>query len=110
MSKLTPSEWKKHVALWLESGLSQAEFCRQMNLSYHSFGYWKRKLDPPSEYDFGYTSQVVVPVPLESPPSPQNPTPLRLHLGNGFRIDIESGFCPDTLRELLAVVGETCFR
>jgi hypothetical protein len=93
----------------LESGLSQAEFCRQMNLSPHSFSYWKRKLDPPPEYDHRFVSQVV-PVPLESPPSPQNPTPLRLHLGNGFRIDIDPGFCPDTLRELLAVVGEACFR
>lgn len=39
--------WQHHLAQWQASGLSQAGYCRQQELSAHKFSYWKRKLQIP---------------------------------------------------------------
>ena len=36
--------WQNHVNEWSRSGLSQAEYSRQNNLSIRLFGYYKRRL------------------------------------------------------------------
>jgi hypothetical protein len=36
--------WRRVVAAWERSGLSQAEFCRRRNVNYAAFGYWRRRL------------------------------------------------------------------
>ncbi len=35
--------WQAHIKAWSESSMTQAEYCRQNELSIKSFGYWKRK-------------------------------------------------------------------
>lgn len=52
--------WKNHIAQWQSSGLMQATYCRQYQLSYHQFKYWKYKLvvsSPitPAEINVGFT-------------------------------------------------------
>lgn len=39
--------WQKQIATWQASGLSGQRFCKQNNLSYHQFVYWRRKQDKP---------------------------------------------------------------
>lgn len=36
-------DWQKHIKQWQESGLKQAEYCRQNNLSDKLFYWYKRK-------------------------------------------------------------------
>jgi hypothetical protein len=36
--------WRRVVAAWERSGLSQAAFCRRRKLNYAAFGYWRRRL------------------------------------------------------------------
>jgi transposase-like protein len=36
--------WKKQIQYWQQSGLSQAEFCRQNGLTTQQLSKWKRKL------------------------------------------------------------------
>jgi hypothetical protein len=36
--------WAKHLRQWLQSGLSQVEYCRQKDLSAPALGWWKRQL------------------------------------------------------------------
>jgi len=36
--------WRQHIAQWQASGLSQAGYCRQHELTAHQFSYWKCKL------------------------------------------------------------------
>ena len=31
------------IELWLESGVSQLEFCQKMDIAKSSFGYWRKK-------------------------------------------------------------------
>jgi hypothetical protein len=36
--------WARHLQRWKQSGLSQAQYCRQQQLSTPAFGWWKRHL------------------------------------------------------------------
>ncbi len=36
--------WARHLHRWQQSGLSQAQYCRQQQLSAPAFGWWKRQL------------------------------------------------------------------
>jgi len=38
------SFWQKHLRAWFQSGLTQADYCRQHELSRAAFGWWKRQL------------------------------------------------------------------
>jgi hypothetical protein len=37
--------WQRHLRAWSRSGLTQADYCRQHQLSAPAFGWWKRKLE-----------------------------------------------------------------
>ena len=37
--------WLRHLRQWQEAGGSQAQYCRQHNLSAAAFGWWKRRLN-----------------------------------------------------------------
>jgi hypothetical protein len=41
--------WQQHIAQWQASGLSQAGYCRQHELTAHQFSYWKCKFLTMSE-------------------------------------------------------------
>ena len=44
-------EWESHLRSWKRSSLSKAAYCRRKEISYHSFNYWKKRLEkakPPS--------------------------------------------------------------
>jgi hypothetical protein len=36
--------WRRHIEDWRSSGLTQQAFCRDRDLSYHQFHYWRRKI------------------------------------------------------------------
>jgi len=37
------AHWQHHIDGWQASGLSAADYCRQHQLTYHCFLYWRRK-------------------------------------------------------------------
>jgi len=37
------TEWYRHVEAWRESGLSQADYCRQQGLNPKTFSAWARR-------------------------------------------------------------------
>ena len=50
MTDVTESEtlatyWKQQVEAWKRSGLSQNQFCKTNELSYHRFVYWRSKFE-----------------------------------------------------------------
>ena len=38
------AQWRRHVETWRESGLSQADYCRQQNLDPKTFSLWTRRV------------------------------------------------------------------
>ena len=37
-------DWKRIIKRWENSGISQKEFCKQHNIAYSSFKYWRNKI------------------------------------------------------------------
>jgi hypothetical protein len=38
--------WQKQITAWQASGLSGPAFCKQHDLAYHQFVYWRQKQGP----------------------------------------------------------------
>lgn len=91
------SYWKKHITAWQDSGLSQAAYCREHGLSIKVFGYHKRKFASVSEV------QEVIAAPLI--PNVICDRPIKLYVRDNLRLDIEPGFCQQTLKSILKVIG-----
>lgn len=53
-AKQSPSlttHWTGHIQRWQRTEQTQSAYCRDQNLSYHRFNYWRRKLTTPSKLD-----------------------------------------------------------
>ncbi|MBD1401859.1 IS66 family insertion sequence element accessory protein TnpA [Pelovirga terrestris] len=81
--------WTDKITAWRQSGLSIAAWCRQHDESYCRFLYWRRQLEPQREGRF-------VELTVQS-------VGLRLSC-SGITLQLERGFDPDLLRDVLAVV------
>ena len=92
--------WKKHVSLWEQSGLSQAEYCRQHNLLATTFSNWKYKFMKQSE------PLELVPVPIQLPLSQSDRDKYKYCSGFYFsigsrRLEIEKDFDPIVFTNIL---------
>jgi hypothetical protein len=93
--------WERHVREWKRSGLSQAGYCRQHLISLKCFVYWKRKLIAAERS----TSLVEAPR-FKAAQVLSHLKPLCLRIGHRYSIEIERGFDPETLDQVLRVVEE----
>ena len=90
--------WEQQIQQWRDSGLTQTEFCRVHNLKAHQLTYWKKRFEPAQapvslvELKWEPTFQI---------PTCPNPSPLRLILNEQFRIEVDRGFDPATLQQLV---------
>jgi hypothetical protein len=90
--------WKRHIESWEASGLSQSEYCRCHNLSYHRFIYWKKRFVPAE------TATKFVPLnlrPFSDTRAWETGCGLRLILSDGYTIEINPGFDPRLLQQLI---------
>ncbi|MBF0257437.1 MAG: IS66 family insertion sequence element accessory protein TnpB [Desulfamplus sp.] len=99
--------WQSHLEIWKDSGLSQAEYCRQKQLKSRIFTYWKLKLssqDSPVKF-IQVCAESVPPIP-SAPVFNNSGSPLRLTVNCRFAIDIPDGFSPATLQQVLRTLQE----
>ena len=87
--------WKQHLLDWRSSGQSQVEYCRQHGLSSKTFGYWKRK------HKAAGAAVCLVEIPVQHKVAPPCCHPLRLMVGDRYRLEIEKGFDAEALERLL---------
>ncbi len=93
-SKQKQQYWQRNIQDWKESGNSQAGYCREHNLNIKTFTYWRRKL-----------SQRLTTVSLvQVAPLSNTSAHIKLIINDGFSIEVEDGFRPDTLKQLVHVV------
>lgn len=112
-------QWRRMVAEWTGSGLSQSEFCRRRGLSLVTFGGWKRhfqgglsaaarsRITPGGVISFAGTDQpVFVEVANGTPAAGTGlvTTVYEVGLAHGRSVRIGPEFDPATLRRLLAIV------
>lgn len=92
--------WKDHIDSWKASGQKQTQYCRQHDLKLHQFVYWRRKYLPRPEAP---VSLVRVAMPEQNIRSlvPSPAKPIRLIVGADRRIEVERGFDPIALQQLV---------
>ncbi len=106
------SRWNAILSDFRRSGLTQADFCRQRNISLASFRYHFYKPHSPkpapsdvrssASPDHLFLPVTIVPDPILSSTAAQ--PHLELILSNGRRITVAPGFDTQTLRRLIAVL------
>jgi len=75
--------WQSHLDRWRQSGLSQAQYCRQNDLVYHQMVYWARKHRDAAAPTPDSGSSNFLPVVVEQLPLDQQ---VRLVLPNGLEL------------------------
>jgi len=90
--------WESHFKNWQASTLSQAQYCRQNELSSKSFTYWKGKLSRPDE------EIRFVPVPFVADQPKKFGTRLNVVVNDRYLIEVGDGFTPETLKQVLRVL------
>jgi hypothetical protein len=95
------THWKQHIDSWQQTGLTQAEYCRQHNLKHHQMVYWKKRfLNTETETSF-------VPIKLEDlldiSTQPDRAS-LSLVINDQFKIEISAGFDALLLRQVIVAL------
>ena len=90
--------WINHLKKWKAGGLTQAEYCRQNELSDKSFYYWKRR--------FEIKNKSISFVKLPDLSDLQNKhknihsnNSLKVLIGNELQIELNDNFNPETLKK-----------
>ena len=68
--------WQQHFTDWRQSGLSQRDYCKQHELTFSSFGYWRKLLKTNES-----ASGKLIPVSVSRPPL------VNVYLPSGVRIE-----------------------
>ena len=94
--KINP-QWRRHVKACRESGMSQADYCRQQRLNPKTFSKWVR-----CEYPVGKTEPPLEVIPVQVTPSlPTAEAAVVLKLTQGVQLELSTAVSPRWLAELL---------
>lgn len=95
---------QNHIKSWQQSGVTQAEYCRQHQIGVKTLEYWLRKSRKTSALQF-------VPVPLmPEPPVRQafnsfEPSGLAVNFGGTAQLEIGKNFDADTLVRFMRIIA-----
>ncbi len=109
-----PAYWRRQLLGWSGSGLTQAQFCREHDLSPAAFSWWKAKLRDELNLPHRCVRKRAVKkdrfIELhlpEAPPVAGTPR-CELVLTNGRRITVPNRFDPEVLERLIQVAQKPC--
>jgi hypothetical protein len=94
--------WRQWLEQWRQSGLTVRAFWARQRLAEQRFYAWRLRLRQRP------TAPVFVPVQVLAEAQPESASALEIVLAGGRRLRVRAGFGPVTLRQLLAVLEETC--
>ena len=91
--------YEEHLEAWRTSGLTQVQYCEQVNIAYGSFKTWARKLKQ---------NEAVKTTFVEAKPSEAQEFGgiLQISLPNGIRIGVSSPKSNVLVEEVLKFVGQ----
>jgi len=94
--------WKQNLENWHASGLSGAAWCRQEEIAYCVFLYWRKKLERDSDSSTAQSSEQFIEIP-DNPAAESGLTlecqGVTIHLAKGFDVEILKN-CLQVLRRL----------
>jgi len=91
-------QWQQYVKAWRESGLSQADYCRQQGLNPKTFSAWARRALP---VDKDTPLEIIAVQVTPSAPVVITETNLILQLAHGAQLELSTAVPPRWLAELL---------
>ncbi len=93
------THWQRHVEAWRESGLSQADYCRQQGINPKTFSAWARRALPiDKNTPLDVVSVQVAPSP---PAAAAEAGAILLRLAHGAQLELSTAVSPRWLAELL---------
>lgn len=94
-------EWEQRIADHKASGQSQTKWCEANGVSYHQFGYWKKRIkDQHKEKENNSWVSVII---EETQPTQCNS--LMIKVGT-VSIEVNPGFNPTLLSDVIKVLKE----
>ena len=97
--------WKHHIDTWRAGNLNQSQYCRQHQLNFHRFVYWKRKFSSQKQRPPICLVEVSEPNIFRAP-NQGSSTPLQIAVGDRFKIEVAPGFDPVTLKQVIVTLGQ----
>lgn len=91
------SYWQEKVDGWINSGLTQGEFCKQNNLRFTTFSYWRSRL---SIRQKSKEKPAMVPVEITASKKLFSPSYFRIKLPNGVLIEYPSNISNEQMKAL----------
>ncbi|HYN64039.1 MAG TPA: transposase, partial [Candidatus Limnocylindrales bacterium] len=104
----TEQDKKECLALFTQSGLSAADFCRQLGISAATFSLWRRSArsgESPSVAPQFAQVCLTTPVAGVATPEPMAAPAVRIHLPGGMTLEAAVGTDPSWLARLLKAVA-----
>ena len=96
------AHWRRHVEAWRESGLSQADYCRQQNLNRKTFSLWTRRVqDDLSMSKDSPLELIAVQVAPSAPFETTEASAIMLRFPHGAQLELSTAVPPRWLAELL---------
>jgi hypothetical protein len=95
-------QWQSHLQAWQASGMSQAGYCREHNLSEKGFNYWVRK-------NRQRDSLQLVPLKIQPEVLPARFIPakeLKLRIGRSACLEIPADFDPTAFEKIIRLVAD----
>ena len=92
--------WKKHVARYSGTSMTQREYCRKNDINYWTFNTWKRKLSEKNckgslvEIPAGKVRDI-----------PCIPLTIELEINRSLKINLSQGFDPELLTKVVSTLG-----
>lgn len=88
------AEWRERIRQWQASGLTGYSWCKENNLPYKTFGYWKRRFlgvsKPTSKF-------------FELPAEREDNSKLSIE-GNGISLNVAQNFDEESLLQILRIL------
>ena len=109
--------WQRHLQQWRQSGLSQAQYCRQHQLRPGTFGWWKGRLSAANgpvqpiarRPTAGQKSSFVeLTLGQRGAPAPAGEVVYEIVLSPRRCLRLGSRFEPERVRQLLQLLEGTC--
>jgi hypothetical protein len=91
-------QWREWIEAQKSSDLSQTEFCKQNNLSFAQFNYYRRQFIEKKEK---LSASLFTSVQLSKPAAEAS---LKIILPNSFRCEIPAGTDPSYMKRLIEVL------
>lgn len=104
--------WAEHIDCWLNSPLTQEQYCAQEQISFSSFAYWRTLLNketrPEKQIKANPPSNMFKAAILKSPPVPKVAEPLHtivVTLPNKIQVSMPSRIKQTELTTILQALG-----